>query len=259
MDSAPLDTFSQTSLSSHDVRLVEHDWTVLPVSVPVLECDGLTIYPTQSIDVGRWCAFAAKRLMDVVGAAIGLCLLAPVMLALVALIRIDSPGPVLFRQRRLGRYGRSFWILKFRTMRADAERLLFQLEVRNEAAQGILFKMNDDPRVTRLGRFLRRTNLDELPQLWNVLIGEMSLVGPRPFQLRDCERLRAIDAQAFAMRLQFPPGLTGAWQVGRRSPTDSEHLLDFDLDYVGNWSLARDVQMIYRTFFILLAGFFRRD
>ena len=171
---------------------------------------------------------------------------------------LDSRGPILFRQRRLGRYGRPFWILKFRTMRPDAEHTLAALEAQNEAARGVLFKMRDDPRVTRLGRFLRRTNLDELPQLFNVLKGEMSLVGPRPFQMRDCEKLYALDPNAFSRRLELPPGLTGAWQVLRSSPVDSEHLLKFDLRYVENWSLGNDLWILYRTVFIIIAGFRRR-
>jgi lipopolysaccharide/colanic/teichoic acid biosynthesis glycosyltransferase len=166
---------------------------------------------------------------------------------------------VLFRQRRLGYRGQSFYIYKFRTMRSDAEQCLVDLEARNESARGLLFKLRDDPRVTRLGHFLRRTNLDELPQLWNVLRGEMSLVGPRPFQMRDSDRILAVDPSAFQKRLEFRPGLTGAWQVGRLSPTDSEHLLELDLDYVQNWSLRRDLGIMYRTFFILIAGLRARD
>ena len=182
-------------------------------------------------------------------------MLAPVLLAIALMIRIDSPGPVLFRRRRMGRHGRPFRIYKFRTMGTDAESQVDRLEPRNESDRGVLFKMRDDPRVTRLGRFLRHTNLDELPQLWNVLRGEMSLVGPRPFQDRDCERLEALDPVGFSRRLELPPGLTGAWQVGRLSPTDCERLLELDLDYIERWSLALDMKILYRTVFILLAGF----
>jgi lipopolysaccharide/colanic/teichoic acid biosynthesis glycosyltransferase len=200
----------------------------------------------------------AKRLVDLTAAASALVLLSPILLLIALLIRVDSPGPVLFCQRRRGRHGRPFWIYKFRTMRPDAETLLCDLEARNEAARGVLFKMRHDPRVTRLGRFLRRTNLDELPQLINVLKGEMSLVGPRPFQERDCEKLDTIDPVSSARRLSFTPGLTGSWQVGRLNPTDSEHLLELDLYYLENWSLLLDLQIIYRTLFIVLAGFRNR-
>jgi len=261
MDTAPLNAFPSASLPSREPSAVERDWPVFPVpvtgSAPAVDLEELVL--PRDGDLGRSLSMAAKRCIDLTGALVGLVLLGPLLILVAMLIRLDSPGPVLFRQRRLGRFGRPFWIFKFRTMRADAEHLLVQLEPSNEAAQGVLFKMRNDPRVTRLGRLLRRTNLDELPQLWNVLTGEMSLVGPRPFQQRDCERLKALDAAAFARRLEFPPGLTGAWQVGRRNPTDSEHLLDFDLDYIENWSLGRDLQMVYRTFFIVLAGFFSRD
>jgi len=240
---------------------VERDWPGLPLPVagaaPAVDFEELVL--PRGEDLGRSLAMAAKRCIDLTGALTGLMLLAPLMIVVAVLIRLDSPGSILFRQRRLGRYGRPFWIFKFRTMRADAERLLSQLEAKNESAQGVLFKIRNDPRVTRLGRFLRRTNLDELPQLWNVLLGDMSLVGPRPFQQRDCERLRALNPTAFARRLEFPPGLTGAWQIGRRTVTDNEHLLEFDLDYIENWSLGRDLYTIYRTFFIVLTGFLRRD
>ena len=134
---------------------------------------------------------AVKRAVDFVGAIVGLMLLSPAMLAIGLLIRLDSPGPVLFRQLRRGYRGELFWVLKFRTMTVDAEQKLKDLENNNESAGGVLFKLRDDPRVTRLGSFLRRRSLDELPQLINVLRGEMTLVGPRPLQLRDSELLLA--------------------------------------------------------------------
>ena len=161
--------------------------------------------------------FLAKRAVDLAGALVGLMLLTPVILAIALLIRLDSPGPVLFRQLRRGYRGRLFRLLKFRTMSVDAEQRLTDLEESNESAGGVLFKLRDDPRVTRLGRFLRRYSLDELPQLINVLWGEMSLVGPRPLQLRDSDRLLALDPTGYARRLQVMPGLTGPWQVGGRS------------------------------------------
>jgi lipopolysaccharide/colanic/teichoic acid biosynthesis glycosyltransferase len=261
MDTAPLNAFSTTSRPHHEAGSLDRDWTVLPVPVagaaPAVDFERLVL--PDNGDLWRSLAMAAKRLVDLTGALAGLVMLAPLLFVVAVLIRLDSPGPVLFRQRRLGRYGRPFWIFKFRTMRADAERQLVQLEACNEAAQGVLFKMRNDPRVTRLGHYLRRTNLDELPQLWNVLMGEMSLVGPRPLQLRDCERLQARAPVAFARRLEFTPGLTGAWQIGRSSVTDSEHLLEFDLEYIENWSLGRDLHVIYRTFFVLLTAFLKRD
>jgi lipopolysaccharide/colanic/teichoic acid biosynthesis glycosyltransferase len=181
-------------------------------------------------------------------------LLSPVMLVIALLIRRDSSGPVLFRQWRRGRDGRPFRMLKFRTMVVDAERRLGDLEARNESAGGVLFKLRNDPRVTRLGRFLRRSSLDELPQLINVLRGEMSLVGPRPLQLRDSERLAAEDPRGYARRLQVLPGLTGPWQVEGRSALDFQRMVELDCDYVANRSPSRDLQIIARTVLVVLLG-----
>ncbi len=129
----------------------------------------------------------------------------------------------------------------------DAEERLRDLEARNEAAGGVLFKIKDDPRVTRLGRFLRRSSLDEIPQLWNVLMGQMSLVGPRPLQLRDSQRLEAMAPLPYLRRLSVMPGLTGPWQVGGRSELDSLSMLRLDLDYVENWTLTTDLEILVKT------------
>jgi lipopolysaccharide/colanic/teichoic acid biosynthesis glycosyltransferase len=198
--------------------------------------------------------YAIKRSMDLIGALFGLLLLAPIMLAIALLIRLDSPGPVLFRQLRRGYRGRLFWVLKFRTMVVDAEQRLDDLEKNNESVGGVLFKLRDDPRITPLGRFLRRSSLDELPQLINVLRGEMSLVGPRPLQLRDSDKLQLLDPDGYALRLQGMPGLTGPWQVGGRSEVDYAHMVKLDLDYVKNRSLIGDLQIILRTFVVVLIG-----
>jgi lipopolysaccharide/colanic/teichoic acid biosynthesis glycosyltransferase len=195
-----------------------------------------------------------KRMIDVVGASVGLILFSPLMLAIALAVRLSSPGPALFRQLRQGHGGRSFWFLKFRTMTADAEHRLRDLEALNEAAGGVLFKMRRDPRVTRLGRVLRRTSLDELPQLINVLRGEMSLVGPRPLQMRDSALLEQIEPEAYARRLVVLPGLTGAWQVGGRSEMDSLGMLHLDLDYIEHWSLRRDLDILGRTVGAVLRG-----
>jgi lipopolysaccharide/colanic/teichoic acid biosynthesis glycosyltransferase len=193
-----------------------------------------------------------KRALDVAGAFAGLVLISPVLVAIALLIRLDSPGPALFRQMRRGHRGRPFRMLKFRTMVADAELRLRDLEPCNESAGGVLFKVRHDPRVTRLGRFLRRSSLDELPQLINVLKGEMSLVGPRPLQLRDSERLRAVDQWGYMRRLEVSPGLTGPWQVDGRSGLDYEQMVRLDLDYVANRSLGRDLRIIGKTVLVVL-------
>jgi exopolysaccharide biosynthesis polyprenyl glycosylphosphotransferase len=196
----------------------------------------------------------AKRLIDVVGALLGLILLGPVMILIAILIRLESVGPVVFRQRRVGEGGKVFWFLKFRTMVVDAEHRVKDLEGMNESSCGVLFKIRDDPRVTRLGRVLRRASLDELPQLWNVLRGEMSLVGPRPLQLRDSEKLLQKSPEAYRARLSVPPGLTGLWQVGCRSDTDVLGMLRYDLYYISNWSLRLDLGVIAQTLVAVFRG-----
>jgi lipopolysaccharide/colanic/teichoic acid biosynthesis glycosyltransferase len=195
-----------------------------------------------------------KRAIDVIGSVTGLVLLGPPMLVIAALVRLDSPGPSLFWQRRRGRGGQPFWFTKFRTMTADAESRVGELEALNETSRGVLFKIRRDPRVTRLGRLLRRTSLDELPQLFNVLRGDMSLVGPRPLQLRDCERLEQADPLGYERRLSVLPGLTGAWQVGGQSEIDCLEMLALDLDYLDRWSLRRDCQILARTVGVVLRG-----
>jgi exopolysaccharide biosynthesis polyprenyl glycosylphosphotransferase len=193
-----------------------------------------------------------KRSIDLVGACLGLLLLSPIMLFVALLIRFDSPGPVLFRQLRRGYRGRLFPVLKFRTMTVDAEQQLGALEKSNESAGGVLFKLRNDPRVTRVGSVLRRYSLDELPQLINVLRGEMSLVGPRPLQLRDSERLLKLNSEAYSRRLQVMPGLSGFWQISGRSELNYEAMVELDLKYIENWSLHLDLWIICKTFLVVL-------
>ena len=193
-----------------------------------------------------------KRSIDVIGALVGLLLLSPILGIVAFLIRLDSPGPVLFKQKRRGYRGELFWVLKFRTMTVDAEQRLNDLESSNESHGGVLFKIRQDPRVTRLGAFLRRSSLDELPQLLNVLRGEMSLVGPRPLQLRDSDLLLELDPDNYHRRLEVKPGVTGPWQVGGRSELNHEGMVKLDIDYVENWSLGRDLLIICKTFLVVL-------
>jgi exopolysaccharide biosynthesis polyprenyl glycosylphosphotransferase len=201
--------------------------------------DGLPLMHVEMPDYSRR---VGKRAFDLVGAALGIVLLAPV-LGLVALaIRLDDGGPVLFRQTRVGRGGAPFSICKFRTMCVDAEQRLADLRMGNDGA-GPLFKLHDDPRVTRVGRFLRRTSLDELPQLWNVLVGTMSLVGPRPALPSEVERYRDFDDR----RLLVTPGLTGLWQVSGRSDLDWAEGVRLDQYYVENWSFLHDIVILART------------
>jgi exopolysaccharide biosynthesis polyprenyl glycosylphosphotransferase len=183
-----------------------------------------------------------KRAVDVLLTAGGLVALSPLLLAVMIAIKLDSSGPIFYRQERVGKNGRRFGMLKFRSMVMNADEKLAELRSRNEAS-GPLFKMRDDPRVTRVGRFIRRWSLDELPQLFNVLRGEMSLVGPRPplpaevAQYEDWQhgRLRAV------------PGLTGLWQVSGRSEVPFHDMVRLDLHYIRSWSLSLDIEIMLRT------------
>jgi exopolysaccharide biosynthesis polyprenyl glycosylphosphotransferase len=191
-----------------------------------------------------------KRVFDLVGAASLLILLAPLMLAAAIAIKLTSDGPVLYAQQRYGLNRRRFRMWKFRTMVVDADRLQESLEAHNEVA-GPVFKMARDPRVTRLGRFLRRTSIDELPQLFNVLTGDMSLVGPRPLPLRDVSRFtRASDMRRFSVR----PGLTCLWQVSGRSRLGFDEWMRLDLRYIDHWSLGLDFVILLRTIPAVIRG-----
>lgn len=193
---------------------------------------------------------AIKRVMDVVGAAVLLVVTAPLMLVVAIAIKMTSQGPVLFSQDRYGYMKRLFRMYKFRTMVAGAEHLQVKLEDRNEAS-GPVFKIRNDPRVTRLGRFLRRTSLDELPQLWHVLTGEMTLVGPRPMATRDVGRF----ADSWLMRrFSVRPGLTCLWQVRGRSDIPFERWIEFDLEYIDNWSLLLDAKILMQTIPAVILG-----
>lgn len=188
-----------------------------------------------------------KRALDFTTSAAALLLLAPLLITLAVLIRSDSPGPALFRQERVARGGRTFRMLKFRSMVATATEDLAGLLDRNEAA-GVLFKMKDDPRVTRIGRVLRKYSLDELPQLWNILVGDMSLVGPRPPLRKEVLGYK----DYVHRRLYIKPGLTGMWQVNGRSDLNWEESVRLDLYYVENWSLVGDLVIIWRTLKVLI-------
>ena len=185
---------------------------------------------------------ALKRALDVAVSLGGLVLLSPLFLSVIAAIRLDSPGPILFRQKRVGADGKVFICYMFRSMYEGAERLQEELEPFNEAG-GPVFKMRDDPRVTPVGRFLRRWSLDELPQLVNVLKGEMSLVGPRPLPVRDFQRME----EAHKRRLGAVPGMTGYWQISGRSNLSFEEMVRLDLYYIENWSLSFDIKIILHT------------
>jgi len=182
-------------------------------------------------------------------ASLLLMVLSPVLVAIAIAIKLDSPGPVLFRQLRCGLHGRTFTFLKFRSMRVDAEALKKQLAPYNEM-DGPAFKMTNDPRVTPLGRFLRRTSLDELPQLWNIIRGDMSIVGPRPAVLEEVRQYEPWQRR----RLSMKPGLTCLWQVNGRNELTFEEWMRLDLEYIDNWSLWLDVKIALKTIPAVLFG-----
>lgn len=183
-----------------------------------------------------------KRLLDLCSAVLGLLALVPVILAIALAIKLDDGGPVFFRQARVGRHGRRFEMLKFRTMVREAEALKSALRERNEAKGG-LFKIAEDPRVTRVGGFLRRSALDELPQLLNIVKGEMSLVGPRPLVIDEDELV----AGRHRRRLALMPGMTGPWQILGAARVPLGEMVAIDYLYVANWSLWEDVKILLRT------------
>ncbi len=190
-----------------------------------------------------------KVVMDRLGALLLLIFLSPLFLFCALLVRLTSPGPVLFRQQRSGLYGRPFTMYKFRSMNTNAEQMKEELRILNEMS-GPVFKMRGDPRVTRVGAWLRRTSLDELPQLFNVLKGEMSLVGPRPLPV---DETLAISENAQRRRLSVKPGLTCLWQVsGRNEVTNFSDWVKLDLHYIDNWSLGLDVKILLRTIPVVL-------
>ena len=183
-----------------------------------------------------------KRLFDLIGASLGLLAVSPLLIAVAIAIKLDSRGPVFFRQQRVGRHGKRFQMLKFRTMVPEAEAMKESLRHRNEAQDG-LFKIADDPRVTRVGSFLRKSALDELPQLFNILKGEMSLVGPRPLVIEEDQRVEGWHRR----RLELTPGMTGHWQILGPSRVPLAEMVAIDYLYVANWSLWKDVKILLRT------------
>ena len=191
----------------------------------------------------------AKRALDIVGAAIILLLLLPVFIVLALAIKLTSTGPVFYRSTRVGLCGRPFTCIKFRSMRPDADKLIQMLQAENEK-DGPIFKMKNDPRVTPIGRFIRRYSLDELPQLWSVLVGDMSLVGPRPPIPREVEQYDAFCAE----RLRVKPGITCFWQVMGRSHLSFQEWMELDQKYIREMSFWTDLRILLKTPLAVLRG-----
>lgn len=191
-----------------------------------------------------------KRIGDILGAIIGLVLCGIIWLFVAPAIKLDSPGPVIFSQIRIGKNGRRFKFYKFRSMYIDAEERKKELMEKNEV-NGLMFKINDDPRITKVGKFIRKTSLDEFPQFWNVLIGDMSLVGTRPPTEEEFEHYN----EHYRRRLSMTPGITGLWQVsGRSDIKDFDEVVKLDLEYIDNWSISLDIKILLET----IGAIFRR-
>jgi exopolysaccharide biosynthesis polyprenyl glycosylphosphotransferase len=218
-------------------RLLE----VVGSSVEFDDLHGVTVMGVRRFELTRSSA-AVKRTFDLLGASLGLLVTSPLLLVIAVAIKRDSRGPVFFRQLRVGQHGERFHMLKFRTMVPDAEALKDSLRHRNEAKDG-LFKIADDPRVTRVGGFLRKSALDELPQLFNILKGQMSLVGPRPLVIEEDQRVEGWHRR----RLELMPGMTGHWQILGPARVPLGEMVAIDYLYVANWSLWKDIKILLRT------------
>jgi exopolysaccharide biosynthesis polyprenyl glycosylphosphotransferase len=221
-----------------EVKLLPELDPLLPERFAVHQLGGRQYLGFVPVAAVSW----VKRATDLLLVSLGLLVISPILAAIALAVKLDSPGPVLYRQQRVGKDGRLFSMFKFRSMCQDADRRLEALRAQNEAS-GPLFKMRKDPRVTRVGAVLRRWSLDELPQLLNVLRGEMSLVGPRPPLPKEVEKYEAWQLG----RLRAVPGLTGLWQVSGRSEVPFHDMVRLDLHYIRNWSFAMDLEILLRT------------
>ena len=231
------------------LRTIGVNWRILPINIklPGRQAEIATIIGVPTIRLAHSAIigidFFSKRIFDILVSSMLLAVIGFPMLLIAALIKLDSSGSILYKQTRVGLKGKHFKIWKFRTMVENASELQQKLEAENEVQGGILFKIKNDPRITRVGKYLRRYSLDELPQLFNVLRGEMSLVGPRPLPVRDVAKF----SQAHFFRQEVLPGITGLWQVSGRSDTGSDGVFNLDFEYIENWSLALDFKILLQT------------
>ena len=235
-----LDMIQRAKAMGMRVSVLPRMFEVVGSSAAFDYLDGLTILGVRRFGLSP-ASRRVKRAFDVLGSAVCLIVLAPLMIAIALLVKLTSPGPALFRQTRVGRDGRTFEMLKYRSMHDGADARKAELLARNEADG--LFKIANDPRITPLGRFLRKTSLDELPQLVNVLRGQMSLVGPRPLVVEDDRRVEGW----YRRRLHLTPGITGEWQVFGAARIPLREMVTIDYLYVSNWSLWADIKILLRT------------
>ncbi|WP_210494611.1 sugar transferase [Patulibacter sp. SYSU D01012] len=229
------------------LTVVPEHFDVVGVGASIDQVQGATVVSLQPPALSRTSRLL-KRSLDVVGAATGIVVLLPVMVLIAVAVRLDSRGPVFFRQERIGKGGRRFRLAKFRTMVPDADAMVDRLM--EQSSDPHWLQIENDPRVTRVGRVLRSTSLDELPQLYNVLVGHMSLVGPRPLSVRDDARVGGWGRG----RLDITPGLTGLWQVVGRKTVPFEEMVKLDYVYVNNWSLWGDIKLLMQTLPAVIEG-----
>ena len=268
-----LDMARQMPLDEVFINLPEEDKNYVRYIIYDLESMGIACHynidiierPQKEVRVGNFAGYTVvtysvnhfdyrrmtiKRIIDIIGGLVG-CILTVIVTPFVALaIRIDSPGPIFFAQTRIGKNGRRFKIYKFRSMYIDAEERKKELEAQNEM-QGLMFKMDNDPRITRVGHFIRKTSIDELPQFFNIVKGDMSLVGTRPPTEDEFEQYNS----HYRRRISMTPGLTGLWQIsGRSEIVDFDEVVKLDLEYIDNWTLGLDLKILFRTIWVVLTG-----
>jgi len=234
------DLVRMAKASGVSVSLLPGIFNLVGSTVEFDEVNGISLVGVQSFGISR-ASRLVKRTFDLITATIGVILVAPVLVAITAAIKLDSEGPVFFRQTRVGRDGKRFMIIKFRSMVTDAEAQKERLKTTEAIGEG-LFKLHDDPRVTRVGRLLRRSSIDELPQVFNVLRGDMSLVGPRPLIEEEDSQIVGLDRS----RLHLLPGITGPWQV-LRTRVGRDEMIELDYRYAAHWSLWLDLKILLRT------------
>ncbi len=228
------------ALDFFDFRLAKRELGLFHDEIPILT------FHTKSLDAQQ---LALKRMLDIIGSLVGLSILAVLLPFIAVAIKKDSPGPIFFGQDRVGENGRVFKCLKFRSMYIDAEQRKQELMDRNEM-KGAIFKIKDDPRITRVGKFLRRTSLDEFPQFWNVLKGQMSLVGTRPPTPQEVSQYENWQRR----RISIKPGITGNWQVsGRNRIEDFDQIVQLDLAYIDSWNVLQDIRILFKTFKVVFA------
>ena len=254
------DKLMRTPLMNEWVRELEQMGIIVDVNIDAFD---LSVSGKKSLNrVGKYAAvtFArnlfstrqmiAKRALDIVGSLVGMVILGIATIFVATAIKLDSPGPVFFGQTRVGKNGRKFTFYKFRSMYKDAEARKKELMASNEV-KGLMFKMEDDPRITKVGKFIRKTSIDELPQFWNVLRGDMSLVGTRPPTVDEFEHYEA----KHKCRLSMTPGLTGLWQIsGRSDIKDFDEVVRLDMQYIDNWSILKDIKILILTVKVVLTG-----